>query len=72
MVHTKHSLSLHKIAEPDDEFKGCATKHKSRSSYRVAPVECEVEGGCELIKSTYDVITKYTRAVFDKQSETVV
>lgn len=45
---------------------------RKRSTYRVAPSDCEVEERCELIKSTYDVISKYTRAMFDKQNETVV
>lgn len=42
------------------------------SAYRVAPADCELDAGCELIKSTYDVISKYTRAMFEKQNETVV
>ncbi|XP_041979442.1 uncharacterized protein LOC121733292, partial [Aricia agestis] len=41
-------------------------------AHRVAPADCEVEERCELIKSTYEVISKYTRAMFDKQNETVV
>lgn len=49
----------------DDERKAKA------SMYKVAPSECEVEERCELIKSTYDVISKYTRAMFDT-NETVV
>lgn len=57
----KKPISVYK----DDERKAKA------SMYKVAPSDCEVEERCELIKSTYDVISKYTRAMFDS-SETVV
>lgn len=61
------------ISVYDDSVNVSEYARKSKASlYRVAPSDCEVEERCELIKSTYDVITKYTRAMFDKQNETVV
>lgn len=80
MVHKKQMISIYNIEDnvavfPNDagDSHACGnTARKSRSSYRVAPSECEVEERCELIKSTYEVISKYTRAMFEKQNETVV
>lgn len=66
MVHKKHTISIYNIDDVTDLPK------VKPSSYKVAPVDREVEERCELLKSTYDVISKYTRAMFDKQSETVV
>lgn len=73
MVHKKQSIAIYNIDEKIDfdPYYGNVRRGKS-SSYKVAPSECEVEERCELIKSTYDVISKYTRAMFDKQNETVV
>lgn len=47
---------------------------KPRNGYRVAPVDVDTEAGerCEIIKSTYDAITKFSKAMFDMQDETVV
>lgn len=77
MVHTDHTISVYDIDDPiDADFTdfhpGNTARRPKTSSYRVAPTECEVEDRCELIKSTYEVISKYTRAMFDKQNETVV
>lgn len=56
-------------ASVSSDLRKCRPK---ATMYKVAPSDCEVEERCELIKSTYEVITKYTRAMFDKQNETVV
>ncbi|KAI8437113.1 hypothetical protein MSG28_010464 [Choristoneura fumiferana] len=79
MVHKKQSIAIYNIEDdPDLPHQGAAFasgnpgRKTKMSSYKVAPTECEVEERCELIKSTYDVISKYTRAMFDKQNETVV
>lgn len=80
MVHKKHSIAIYNIEDDVGDFStnmvdsvhAGNTARRSRSSYRVAPSDCEVEERCELIKSTYEVISKYTRAMFDKQHETVV
>lgn len=73
MVPKKQPIAIYNIDEKIDfdPYPGNVRKGKA-SSYKVAPSECEVEERCELIKSTYDVISKYTRAMFDKQNETVV
>ncbi|KAJ8722293.1 hypothetical protein PYW08_004695 [Mythimna loreyi] len=70
MVH-KQTISIYNIEDNVTEF---PETNRKKSTYRVAPapVDCEVEERCELIKSTYEVISKYTRAMFDKQNETVV
>lgn len=67
MVHKK-PISLYNI-EDNIDFPEVP---KKKSTYKVAPSDYEVEERCELIKSTYEVISKYTRAMFDKQNETVV
>lgn len=79
MVHKKQSIAIYNIEDdPDYPNQGAAFacgnpgRKTKISSYKVAPTDCEVEERCELIKSTYDVISKYTRAMFDKQNETVV
>lgn len=77
MVHKNNKpISIYNIDDKIDfcEYTGTLRKAKSpkSSSYKVAPSDGEVEERCELIKSTYDVISKYTRAMFDKQNETVV
>lgn len=73
MVHKKQTIAIYNIDDDFSDFTSGNTVRKHRSSpYRVAPTECEVEERCDLIKSTYDVISKYTRAMFDKQNETVV
>lgn len=75
MVHKKQSIAIYNIEDNAPEFGPAEPHHgtaRHKSSYRVAPSECEVEERCELIKSTYDVISKYTRAMFEKQNETVV
>lgn len=77
MVHKNNKpISIYNIDDKIDfcEYNGTLRKTKSprSSSYKVAPSDGEVEERCELIKSTYDVISKYTRAMFDKQNETVV
>lgn len=72
MVHKKQSIAIYNIEDNVTEFP--PSEPRKRSTYRVAPapMDCEVEERCELIKSTYEVISKYTRAMFDKQNETVV
>lgn len=75
MVHKKQSISIYNIEDNEmnsGEFSANTVRRPKMSTYKVAPTECEVEERCELIKSTYDVISKYTRAMFDKQNETVV
>ncbi|KPJ07022.1 hypothetical protein RR48_04042 [Papilio machaon] len=67
MVHNKHAITIYNIEDDVTDL----PKVKP-STYKVAPVDREVEDRCELLKSTYDVISKYTRAMFDKQNETVV
>lgn len=78
MVHKK-PIAIYNIEDNIDfptngEF--CTASNTGRrakaSTYKVAPTDYEVEERCELIKSTYEVISKYTRAMFDKQNETVV
>lgn len=73
MVHTKQSIAIYNI-EDNVEFPVNVESNRKKSMYRVAPapMDCEIEERCELIKSTYEVISKYTRAMFDKQNETVV
>lgn len=73
MVHKKHSIAIYNIEDNVTEFPVNESARK-KSTYRVAPAppDCEIEERCELIKSTYEVISKYTRAMFDKQNETVV
>lgn len=68
MVHKK-PISVYNI-EDNIDYPNEAPKKKSM--YKVAPSDFEVEERCELIKSTYEVISKYTKAMFDKQNETVV
>lgn len=47
---------------------------KTKCGYKVAPANCEVsqDRQCDLIKTTYDVIAKYTKAIFDGESESFV
>lgn len=72
MVH-KQPITIYNIEDNVTEFPE-SQKDRKKSTYRVAPAptDCEVDERCELIKSTYEVISKYTRAMFDKQNETVV
>lgn len=74
MVPVSKSIAIYNIEDNVTDFRDPVSEGSSRkkSTYRVAPADCEVEERCELIKSTYDVISKYTRAMFDKQNETVV
>lgn len=73
MVSKNKSITIYNIEDNVTDFteqpEGSCRK---KSTYRVAPIDCEIEERCELIKSTYDVISKYTRAMFDKENETVV
>ncbi|CAH2095902.1 unnamed protein product [Euphydryas editha] len=78
MVHKK-PIAIYNIEDDIDfptngEFCGTGStgRRGKASTYKVAPTDIEVEERCELIKSTYEVISKYTRAMFDKQNETVV
>lgn len=75
MVHKK-PISIYNIEDnidlPSADFCANSARKPKSSTYKVAPTDYEVEERCELIKSTYDVISKYTRAMFDKQNETVV
>ncbi|CAG9561667.1 unnamed protein product [Danaus chrysippus] len=70
MVHKK-PIAIYNI-EDNIDFPTEYHKKPRASTYKVAPSDYEVEGSCELIKTTYEVISKYTRAMFDKQNETVV
>ncbi|CAG4982827.1 unnamed protein product [Colias eurytheme] len=70
MVHKK-PIAIYNI-EDNIDFCDFTGRKPKCSTYRVAPVDHQVEERCELIKSTYDAISKYTRAMFDKQNETVV
>ncbi|KAG6452874.1 hypothetical protein O3G_MSEX007842 [Manduca sexta] len=77
MVHKKQSIAIYNIEDNVVDFPVNAdcqhgNARRAKSTYRVAPCDAEVEERCELIKSTYEAITKYTRAMFDKQNETVV
>lgn len=74
MVPKNKAIAIYNIEDNVTDFRENPNMEGSRkkSSYRVAPADCEVEERCELIKSTYEVISKYTRAMFDKQNETVV
>ncbi|CAK1580603.1 unnamed protein product [Parnassius mnemosyne] len=81
MVHKNQSISIYNIEDNVVDFSlnsgdcfahGNTARRAKASSYKVAPTNSEVEERCELLKSTYDVISKYTRAMFDKQNETVV
>lgn len=76
MVHKK-PIAIYNIEDNIDfpvngEICNTGNTGRKKSTYKVAPTEYEVEERCELIKSTYEVISKYTRAMFDKQNETVV
>lgn len=70
----KQSIAIYNIEDNVTEFPVSNEGTRKKSMYRVAPapIDCEIEERCELIKSTYEVISKYTRAMFDKQNETVV
>ncbi|VVC88243.1 unnamed protein product [Leptidea sinapis] len=68
MVHNK-PITIYNIEDNIDIPVGDGRRPRA-SGYRVAPSE-NVEERCELIKSTYGVISKYTRAMFDR-NETVV
>ena len=69
----KQSIAIYNIEDNVTEFPVSVESSRKKSMYRVAPApDCEIEERCELIKSTYEVISKYTRAMFDKQNETVV
>ncbi|CAB3227276.1 unnamed protein product [Arctia plantaginis] len=75
MVPKNKTIAIYNIEDNVADFKEVSINEGSsrkKSTYRVAPADCEVEERCELIKSTYEVISKYTRAMFDKQNETVV
>ncbi|XP_072948790.1 uncharacterized protein, partial [Epargyreus clarus] len=69
MVHKKQTITVYNI-EDNVDFE--RPSRPRTSAYKVVPCDREVEERCELIKNTYDVISKYTRAMFDKQNETVV
>lgn len=70
----KQTIAIYNIEDNVTEFTAHVESTRKKSTYRVAPAptDCEIEERCELIKSTYEVISKYTRAMFDKQNETVV
>lgn len=70
MVHKKQSIAIYNIEDNVTEFR--AEGARKRNTYRVAPADCDADERCELIKSTYDVISKYTRAMFDTTNETDV